>query len=498
MENPSCRSVSLPSLYLTFLSFILLLFTFILNPIQSVHAASNANVCFCHTPGGSPSTQCTSSSGEQHGHLNHGDQPFGCECGDGVCDANVGEDCSTCPTDCGACPACGDGTADLGEECGEPSLSCPNNEVCVGCRCLPLCGDGTVQSGEQCDGGQCCNGNCTFSTGSCSDGNNCTVNDVCQNNQCISGTPKDCSDGRACSVDSCDTTTGQCLNDLNACACSVDADCNDNNPCTDDICNQDSGTCSNIPNDTNTCDDQNACTSADHCSSGLCVGSSVTCDDTNPCTDDTCDSISGCVFTPNDTNRCTDADLCNGTETCQSGECVPGTPKDCSDGLACSVDSCVPETGQCLNDLSACTCSTDADCDDGNPCTDDTCNGTCSNVPNDANTCDDQNACTTADHCSSGLCVGSVVDCNDNDSCTNDSCNPATGCSNVANGSCSQVPNTPNQPPAVSTPSTITDLEGSGCSLTSMTLQSGNYSMAHIFFFGLSLLVAVRFRRQNQ
>src|SRR5262245_26006313 len=68
-------------------------------------AGSNATECFCHHDGNNPpKTICTSNSGEQHGHLNHGDAPFGCECGDDVCDPTLGEDCNTCPQDCGPCP----------------------------------------------------------------------------------------------------------------------------------------------------------------------------------------------------------------------------------------------------------------------------------------------------------------------------------------------------------------------------------------------------------
>ncbi|HEU4402410.1 MAG TPA: hypothetical protein VFT43_09930, partial [Candidatus Polarisedimenticolia bacterium] len=45
------------------------------------------------------------------------------------------------------------------------------------------------------------------------------------------------------------------------------------------------------------------------------------------------------------------------------------------------------------------------------------------------NACDDGNACTTADVCQGGVCVGGPpADCNDGNVCTKDSCDRLTGC----------------------------------------------------------------------
>jgi hypothetical protein len=73
-------------------------------------------------------------------------------------------------------------------------------------------------------------------------------------------------------------------------------DCNDNNPCTDDFCDPSLG-CQHS-NNTDNCDDGNACTILDKCNGGACGGTAVVCDDSNPCTLDSCDTGSGCVFTP--------------------------------------------------------------------------------------------------------------------------------------------------------------------------------------------------------
>jgi hypothetical protein len=83
-------------------------------------------------------------------------------CGDGAC--NNGENCSSCPGDCGPCEWCGDGKCNNGENCS----SC--SQDCGGC-----CPNGACDNGENCstcpnDCGQCCgNGACDFgeTCGSC-------------------------------------------------------------------------------------------------------------------------------------------------------------------------------------------------------------------------------------------------------------------------------------------------------------------------------------------
>ncbi len=92
------------------------------------------------------------------------------------------------------------------------------------------------------------------------------------------------------------------------------------------------------------------------------------CNDSDPCTIDTCDPLSGCVF----------------------------TPKNCNDGVACTLDSCDPMTGACIHTAD------NGLCNDSDPCTIDTCNPL------------------------SG-CVFTPKNCDDADPCTEDSCEPITG-----------------------------------------------------------------------
>ncbi len=68
--------------------------------------------------------------------------------------------------------------------------------------------------------------------------------------------------------------------------------------------------------------------------------------------DVSCDDVADCP-----------ASLCQ-TASCEGGVCV-FTPKGCDDGLTCTVDSCDPATGQCINEvIEACggPCSTHDDC----------------------------------------------------------------------------------------------------------------------------------------
>ncbi len=172
------------------------------------------------------------------------------------------------------------------------------------------------------------------------------------------------------------------------------------------------------------------------------------CDDDNPCTDDSCDSSTGCVHTPN-TDSCDDGNPCTLNDVCSGGGCA-GAARDCNDGNVCTTDACDPLGGGCAHtnntlscdDGDACTapdvcgggsCSgTAVTCNDSNPCTTDTCDtSTGCRFTANTNSCDDQNLCTSGDTCAGGVCTGGFVDCGDGDECTADSCNPMTGCVNA-------------------------------------------------------------------
>jgi hypothetical protein len=247
----------------------------------------------------------------------------------------------------------------------------------------------------------------------CSDGDACTISDICEAGECYSAKPLNCNDG---------------------------------NPCTDDICSPELG-CHSVSNSAS-CSDGDACTKLDACEDGACLGGeAVICDDLNPCTDDSCDPAAGCLFVPN-TLPCSDANACTFDEYCADGTCKNGKPLDCDDNDLCTTDSCSPAEG-CVHaansvpcdDGDACTngdhCSDGSclpgkltDCDDGNPCTNDLCDADsgCLHTDN-VEPCDDNNSCTINDTCLDGNCVGEgSLDCDDDNLCTNDICLPDGGC----------------------------------------------------------------------
>jgi len=169
-----------------------------------------------------------------------------------------------------------------------------------------------------------------------------------------------------------------------------------------------------------TCNDNNACTTGDICTSGLCVGTPKICNDDNACTVDSCDASSGlCVFTP---VNCNDGNICT-TDSCNvvTGLCEH-SPISCNDNNACTNDTCDPSSG-CVY--------TEIECNDNNSCTADSCDVEtgCHHTPvEDTTPCDDNSACTTNDACFSGVCTGTAISCDDGSFCTSDSCDPATGC----------------------------------------------------------------------
>jgi len=218
-----------------------------------------------------------------------------------------------------------------------------------------------------------------------------------------------CEDWNACTVDTCDTTTGTCRHDP--------LSCDDGNPCTVDECQSlrrndgAVGGCFHYPRpDATPCDDGETCTIGESCSAGACIpggtlGPGASCDDGNSCTvSDACDGAAHCHGTSlgggavcDDRNACTRDDRC-----VTEGDVVvcEGTAQDCSDGDLCTQDRCDPATGACLHPP--------VDCADGNSCTTDACDpatGQCRR-DNVAGACSDGRICTTGQSCVSGNCVG--------------------------------------------------------------------------------------------
>ena len=406
-------------------------------------------------------------------------------CQGGVClpgpatNCNDGSPCTTdsCDQDKNLCnnvplangAACSDGDA------------CTTGDICDAAKCRTFgkvdCEDNNVCTADACDPATgCVHKNADGAA--CDDGDKCTDKDTCKDAKCEAGQAKACPAGKPCELATCSATDGSCAlvakKDGDGCAdgdpCVIDKackagactggtvkDCGDGNFCTKDTCvaSGAAGNCLHIKiPDNQACDDGNKCTTDDTCKNNVCVTLPKVCDDGKACTTDVCEPAIGCVFT-NNSDGCDDGDKCTISDVCAAGACKAGAPKDCDDGLECTVDACDGTDGTCGHDKSkldgkACVgdgskCTPDdkcdfgkcvlgkpKDCSDGKACTSDDCDAvtaTCSHKPLAAGAkCNDDSYCTLSDSCDeAGKCTGKPLPCNDHNGCTADNCDPKTG-----------------------------------------------------------------------
>jgi len=205
-------------------------------------------------------------------------------------------------------------------------------------ECPDADGDGYYD--DECTGGTDCDDN--------NDAINPGAEEVCDgiDNNCDGGIDDCCNDENACTEDSCDPVTEECVHDP--------INCDDGDACTIDSCDSVTG-CANEPID---CDDGDACNGSETCDSieGCQPGTPLVCDDSDVCNgSETCDSIEGCQ--PGTPLVCDDGDACTGTETCDPIEgCQAGTPLVCDDdGDFCTgTESCDPALG-CVSSGDPCS-----------------------------------------------------------------------------------------------------------------------------------------------
>jgi cysteine-rich repeat protein len=334
------------------------------NPCNGAETCNPATGCAPGTPlncddaSACTTDSCSPTAGCQHAAVN--------------CD-----DANTCTTD-SCSPTAG---------CQHAAVNCNDANACTTDSCNPA--SGCAHAPVVCDDGLFCNGaeTCNPATG------------------CQAGTPPSCADTNICTDDSCNTATNQCdhivdpTNDP-SCVLAVCGNgrvesgeqCDDGNTTAGDCC---SPTC-RFEAAGSACSDALYCTVGETCNgSGACAGGAARdCADAVPCTTDSCDDTAdSCVHGANDA-ACADGNVCNGSETCNPASgCVAGTQLNCSDGDACTADSCSPVTG-------------------------------CAHAPV---VCDDGAFCNGAETCSRtlGCLAGTPPDCSDADICTDDSCSPS-------------------------------------------------------------------------
>ena len=373
-------------------------------------------------------------------------------CGDGICEAEEGENCAICPGDCGQCsngceaspfPACAgckcedcvcaqdpfccevqwDGICvELCHECGG---CCEPN--CAGKECGPdSCGSqcGTCPQDYQCKSGKCevvCKPDCGGKEcGSDDCGGTCGIcgpNQTCQNSVCFSGKP--CGELIQCAMVCVSDSGAECLFDcldegtpeaqdeffdlvqciLWQCGMNLDAACMLG--AMNGACQPEYQACQDcVPDCTNK-----------QCGPNGCSGNCGLCDDDYFCDNYKCKPICipDCEGIECGTNGCGGScGVCADDEECEAGACVPVCQADCA-GKQCGDDGCEGLCGTCPP---AFVCENNFCMPVGPVCGDGDCNGwvgeTCDNCPEDCGKCGDGCSPTGSAGCNGCKCEDCV------------------------------------------------------------------------------------------
>ena len=290
----------------------------------------------------------------------------------------------------------------------DDGIPCNGPDACKNGKCTPAlpggCDDALNCTFDACDGEKCHH---TVLDGWCHIGNTCV-----QAQAAIPGDP--------CKI--CDPTQDQdSWSKLSGC-CQKDADCTAKGQCDKPTCDTIEGKCLivKIPGcckSDGDCDDGNLCTT-DSCNTGdgNCTSKGVACGAPSDCQAASCDPVDGqckpellpgwCLID----GQCIGSNATNAANPCQI--CVPGnkptswsgTPGTlCNDNNACTFSDICTSTGECKGTAQPGCCQSDADCSNsGVPCKIGTCNtsvGLCA--------LSDKPGCCTA-----GICcdtVGQVI-----------------------------------------------------------------------------------------
>lgn len=235
---------------------------------------------------------------------------------------------------------------DLSQICDDHNSCTINDRYVDGiCRGDPIsCIDRNPDTADSCDPVR----GCTFTPlraasedTACDDGNFCTVNDRIIQGVCT-GSPFNCDDGNPATVDTCEPTKGCIFTPLQTETISV------------------------------TCNDRDPCTVNDRWVNGICWGDPLVCDDGNIETQDRCDPVSGCLFTPIVTITaeyipCDDGNACTGNDRIIRDVCT-GIPIVCDDGNPRTQDTCDPSSGCIFSRITTTTTTPSLVCPEGCTC----------------------------------------------------------------------------------------------------------------------------------
>ena len=451
-----------------------------------VSGICNPSTGLCSNPSAQDGTQCD----------DHNLCSISSACSSGTCLETAYVDCSTPPNQCylpGSCSqssgTCNYPTKSNGTTCNDGN-PCTLNDVCISGTC-----HGTAKScaaEDQCNYAATCditNGICSAipKTGtSCNDGNACTQTDTCSaqgvcigSNLVVCSAPTDTCHTAA----TCDTGSGKCIYPVlaNGTSCDDGDLCSLASSCSAGVCTAIAflacpaidqchqigvcvaGYCTYQPKTNGVgCNDNNACTSNDICTNGVCAGTGIHVSPDQCHSAATCDTTTGiCNFSnlPQFT-ACNDSDPCTTVDACVDGVCLGSAEKICNTPGNCQVvGSCDSNTGDCVYptapDGTGCNygsnCSQSASCVSGvctvtstvpcvapGPCWfPGTCNlttGSCEYQTKPFSTgCNDGLMCTYNDACDNfGNCIGLDVECQPLDQCHDAGvCDSNTGiCSN--------------------------------------------------------------------
>lgn len=180
-----------------------------------------------------------------------------------------------------------------------------------------------------------------------------------------------CDDGVPCTQDLC-LVGGVCSHMPTSASCMVptrctrSADCDDMVVCTRDTCLV-NGTCGHTAQN-DMCSAGQTCDLTRGCSSGMTppgtCRTDADCRDAYDCTIDACGADGRCAYTAQNSrcstgqvcrvgmgclseracsrdSDCDDGMRCNGAERCAELACIAGTPANCDDSDACTMDACV-------------------------------------------------------------------------------------------------------------------------------------------------------------
>ena len=280
---------------------------------------------------------------------------------------------------------------------------CTTGDKCESINGAGVCkGTTTTCLGDHCNTAVCdlATGKCKkiFKAGSCNDGNLCTVSDTCQYGLggvgVCKGAAKTCA-GDQCNNGLCDKATGSCkkvfktgsCNDGDLCTvsdkcqiaiggggvCKGAAKTCAGDQCNSGKCNKSNGACYKAYK-SGVCNDLNLCTLSDSCKNvgglGVCQGTTKTCPK-DQCNSGVCSTITGMCIPK--VGGCEDGNKCTLYDTCKNGVCIPGSQKSCA-AKQCHTAKCDKYSGSCVY-----SAFSGGSCNDINPCTvNDTCSsGTC-------------------------------------------------------------------------------------------------------------------------